>query len=70
MSAAERGSSFLERKLSHQSEAAADAGLHVAAAEGRHLSQLAGDLDGLVQQQAEVSLVSQPSGARHLTEQI
>lgn len=41
----------------HHAEAAAHAGLNVAAAERGHFAQLSGDLDGLVEQQAEVALV-------------
>lgn len=54
----------------HKTEAAADAGLHVAAPERRHLSQLAWDLDGLVEQDTKVPLVTQSPGIRHLAEKI
>lgn len=54
----------------HHPEAAAHAGLHVAAAERGHFAQLPRDLDGFVEQQAEVALVRQAAGTRHLTEQV
>lgn len=54
----------------HHTEAAAHAGLNVAAAERRHFAQLPWDLDGLVEQQAEVALVRQAPGTRHLPEQV
>lgn len=57
-------------RLSHHTEAAAHAGLNVAAAERGHFAQLPRDLDGLVEQQAEVTLVRQAPGARHLPEQV
>lgn len=54
----------------HESEAAADAGLHIAAPEGRHLPQLARDLDGLMEQDTQVPLVAQAPGVRHLAEEV
>lgn len=54
----------------HESEAAADAGLHVAAPEGCHLPELPRDLDGLVEQDAQVPLVTQAPGVRHLAEEV
>lgn len=54
----------------HESEAAADAGLHVAAPEGCHLPELPRDLDGLVEQDAQVPLVTQAPGIRHLAEEV
>lgn len=54
----------------HKAEAAADAGLHVAAPEGCHLPQLPRDLDGLVEQDTEVPLVTQSPGVGHLAEEI
>lgn len=59
---------FDMRVSPHHAEAAADAGLHVAAPEGSHLAQLAGDLDGFVEQHAEVTLVGQTSRTTHLPE--
>lgn len=58
------------RPRTHEAEAAADAGLHVAAPERCHLPQLARDLDGLVEQDAEVPLVTQSPGVGHLAEEI
>lgn len=58
------------RPCTHKAEAAADAGLHVAAPERRHLAQLARDLDGLVEQDAQVPLVTQAPGICHLAEEI
>lgn len=54
----------------HHTEAAAHAGLNVAAAERGHFTQLPGDLDSLVEQKAEVALVRQAPGTRHLPEQV
>lgn len=54
----------------HKAEAAADAGLHVAAPKCRHLPELAWDLDGLVEQDAQVPLVTQSPSIRHLAEEI
>lgn len=54
----------------HKAEAAADAGLHIAAPKRRHLPQLARDLDGLVEQDPEVPLVTQAPGVGHLAEEI
>lgn len=42
-------------------EAAAHAGLDVGASEGSHLSELLGDLDGLVKQEAQLPLVTRVS---------
>lgn len=56
--------------VAHHSEAAVHARLHVAAAKRGHLTQLPGDLHGLVQQDTEVPLVSQAAGARHLLKQV
>lgn len=58
------------RHPTHKAEAAPDAGLHIAAPERRHLPQLARDLDGLVEQDAKVPLVTQSPGVRHLAEEI
>ena len=51
-------------------EAAADTGLDVGAPEGGHLAQLPGDLDGVVQQQAQLPLVARVPRRRHLVEQV
>lgn len=58
------------RRSTHESEAAADAGLHVAAPERCHLTQLPWHLDGLVQQHTQVPLVTQPACVRHLAEEV
>ena len=51
-------------------EAAADAGLDVGAPEGGHLAQLPRDLDGVVQQEAQLPLVARVPRRRHLVEQV
>ena len=51
-------------------EAAAHAGFDVAAPEGRHLAKLPRDLDGVVQQEPQLPLVTGVPGARYLPEQI
>lgn len=43
-------------------EAAADAGLDVGASKGGHLAQLPWDLDGFVEQEAQLSLVARVPG--------
>lgn len=50
-------------------EAAAHAGLDVGATEGGHLAQLPGDLDGFVEQQAELPLVAGVARRSHLAEE-
>lgn len=50
-------------------EAAAHAGLDVGAPEGGHLAQLPRDLDGFVEQQAELPLVARVARRRHLAEE-
>lgn len=50
-------------------EAAADGGLDVGAAKGGHFAQLPGDLDGVVQQQAQAALVAKARRTGNLSEQ-
>lgn len=53
----------------HKLEAAADGRLDVGAAEGGDLAELPGDLDGVVQEEAQAPLVTEPGGAGDLSEQ-
>lgn len=50
-------------------EAAADGGLDVGAAERRDLAELTGDLDGVVQEEAQAALVAEACCAGNLSEQ-
>ena len=59
-----------ERDRTYVLEAAPDAGLDVGAPEGGHLAQLSWDLDGVVQQQAQLPLVARVPSRRHLVEQV
>lgn len=54
----------------YKAEAATDAGFHVAAPKCCHFPQLAWDLDGLVEQDTKVPLVTQSPGVCHLAEEI
>lgn len=51
-------------------EAAAHAGFDVGASEGGHLPQLPRDLDGFVEQQAELPLVARVARRRNLAEEV
>lgn len=51
-------------------EAAADAGLDVGASKGGHLAQLPRDLDGFMEQEAQLSLVARVPGRCHLAEKV
>lgn len=50
-------------------EAAADGGLDVGAAKGGHLAKLPGDLDGIVEQETQATLVAETRGTGDLSEQ-
>lgn len=50
-------------------EAAADGGLDVGAAKGGHLAKLPGDLDGVVEQQTQATLVTETRRTGNLSEQ-
>lgn len=50
-------------------EAAADGGLDVGAAEGGDLSELPGDLDGVVEEEAQAPLVTETCRTGNLSEQ-
>ena len=56
-------------RSTYKLEAAADAGLDVAAPEGGHLPQLPRDLDGVVEEEPQAPLVTEARGAGHLAEQ-
>lgn len=51
-------------------EAAANTGLDVGAPEGSHLPELLRDLDGLVEQQTELPLVTRVTCRRYLAEEV
>lgn len=51
-------------------EAAADAGLDVGPSKGGHLAQLPWDLDGFVEQEAQLSLVARVPGRCYLAEKV
>lgn len=51
-------------------KAAANAGLDVGASKGSHLAQLPRDLDGLMEQEAQLSLVARVTCRRYLAEQV
>lgn len=50
-------------------EAAADGGLDVGATEGGDLAELPGDLDGVVEEEAQATLVAETCRAGNLSEQ-
>lgn len=50
-------------------EAAADGGLDVGAAKGSHLAKLPGDLDGVVEEETQATLVTEARRAGNLSEQ-
>lgn len=54
--------------VTYELEAAADGGLDVGAAEGGDLAQLPGDLDGVVEEEAQATLVAETCGAGNLSE--
>lgn len=51
-------------------EAAADTGLDVRASKGGHLAQLPWDLDGFMEQEAQLSLVARVPGRCYLAEKV
>lgn len=53
----------------HKLEAAADRRLDVGAAEGGDFAQLPGDLDGVVEEEAQATLVTETRGTGNLSEQ-
>lgn len=53
----------------YELEAAADGGLNVGAAKGGDLAELTGDLDGVVEQEAQTALVTEARGAGNLPKQ-
>jgi hypothetical protein len=55
--------------FTYKLEAAADAGLDVGAPEGGHLSQLTGDLDGVMEEKTQPPLVTEPCCTGYLAEQ-
>ena len=57
------------RSFTYKLEAAADRRLDVGAAEGGDLAELPGDLDGVVQEEAEATLVAETCRAGNLSEQ-
>lgn len=56
-------------QLTYKLEAAADGGLDVGAAKGGDLAKLTGDLDGVVQKEAQAALVAEACCAGNLSEQ-
>lgn len=58
-----------QKKATYKLEAAADGGLDVGAAEGGDLAELPGDLDGVVEEEAQATLVAEPCRAGDLSEQ-
>lgn len=55
--------------VTYKLKAAAHTGLDIAPSERRHLTQLPGDLNGVVQKEAETPLVTEACGTGHLSEQ-
>lgn len=55
--------------VSYKLEAAADGRLDVGAAKGRNLAELPGDLDGVVEEEAQTTLVAETCRAGNLSEQ-
>ncbi len=55
--------------VSYKLEAAADGRLDVGAAEGGDLAELPGDLDGVVEEEAQTTLVTEARRAGNLSEQ-
>lgn len=55
--------------MTYKLEAAADGGLDVGATEGGYLAELSGDLDGVVKEEAQATLVAETSRTGNLSEQ-
>lgn len=55
--------------FTYKLEAAAHGRFNVGAAKGRHLPELAGNLDGVMEEEAEAPLVTEACGAGDLSEQ-
>lgn len=55
--------------MTYKLEAAADGGLDVGAAEGGYLAELSGDLDGVMKEEAQTTLVTETGRTGNLSEQ-
>lgn len=55
--------------VTYELEAAADGGLNVGAAKGGDLTELTGDLDGVVEEEAQTALVAEARRASNLSKQ-
>lgn len=62
-------SKCLWARVTYKLEAAADGGLDVGATEGGDLAELPGDLDGVVEEEAQAALVAETCRAGNLSEQ-
>ncbi len=59
---------LMKMVVTYKLKAAAHTGLDIAPSERRHLTQLPGDLNGVVQKEAEAPLVTEACGTGHLSE--
>lgn len=55
--------------VTYELEAAADGWLNVGAAKGGNLTQLTGDLDGVMEEETQATLVTEACRAGHLSKQ-
>lgn len=58
-----------QRWVTYKLEATSDGGLDVGAAEGGDLAKLPGDLDGVMEEEAQAALVTETRRVGHLSEQ-